>query len=70
MSGLFDKLPRTRPPRRLGHVIDAGDGDPVWARLRCKRGHVWEIHGGHTVTELKRGIPCSTCADQAITGKK
>lgn len=68
MSGLlFDKLPRSRPRRVLAHVIDAGDGHDaqgdraIWARLACRKGHQFEVMGGYTVTELKRGIPCSKC---------
>lgn len=72
---LFDKLPRSRPRIRRAYVIDAGDGQDdrgdraIWARLQCKRGHVFEVSGGHTVTELKRGLPCPTCADQAPVRK-
>lgn len=71
MSGadLFPNAARHRQkPRVLGHVIDAGDGcggsdsdRNHWARLRCRKGHEWEVFNGHTITELKRGLPCPTC---------
>ncbi len=72
-ADLFPTAPRFYKKRRgvLGHVIDAGNGcggaEPgrnIWARLRCRRGHEWEVFSGHTVTELKRGIPCPTCNEE------
>lgn len=68
-TDLFPDAPRHRQkPRVLGHVIDAGNGcggtEPGrnhWAQLRCRNGHTWQIFNGHTVTELKRGLPCPEC---------
>lgn len=69
MTGsLFPSLPRSRPRRVLGHVIDAGNsdhGERTWAKLRCRKGHEWETHTDKTVTELKRGLPCPTCSPEA-----
>lgn len=79
MSGLFGKLPRSRPPRRLMHVEEVhGHGSVV--TMACKRRHKLEVDcvvdddhrtspSQYTPAELKRGIPCATCADQAITAK-
>lgn len=77
MTGsLFDKLPRSRPPRRLMHVDEVhGYGERV--TMRCKRGHALEVDcvvdddhrtlpGQYTPAELKRGIACQTCLDQAM----
>jgi len=64
MKSLFPDLPRSRPRRILGHVIDAGNsdfGERTWAKLQCKNGHIFETHTNMTVTELKRGIPCPVC---------
>lgn len=70
---LFDKLPRSRPRIRRGHVVDCGNGcgsdAPTWVQLKCARGHVWQEMGDWTITELKRGLPCPTCADQAPVRK-
>jgi hypothetical protein len=75
MSGLFDKLPRSRPPRRLMHVFDVADESGRLCEFRCKRGHTLKREvtppdctprdGELTLTQAKRGIPCPTCADQA-----
>jgi hypothetical protein len=80
MTGmLFDKLPRSRPPRRLMKVVDVTDyGSTV--TMRCKRGHELQVDcvvdddhrilpSQYTPAELKRGIPCPTCLDEAISKK-
>lgn len=51
-----------------------GHGEVV--TMKCKRGHELEVdavpdaehrqRGQYTAAELNRGIPCPTCADQAI----
>ena len=73
---LFPEAPRHRAkPRKLGHVIDAGHGCGLdddgsrnhWARLKCVWcDHQWEIHSGHTITELKRGLPCPECNGEPV----
>jgi hypothetical protein len=80
MTGmLFDKLPRSRPPRRLMKVEEVhGHGSIV--TMACKRHHKLEVDcvpdddhrtlpSQYTPAELKRGIPCPTCLDEAITKK-
>jgi hypothetical protein len=78
VTGLFGHLPRSRPPRRLMKVHDVADESGCLVEMRCKRGHRHHVTipaygdeagpGEHTVTEVKRGLPCPTCAEQAIAG--
>lgn len=64
---LFAVPPRPRKPRRwLMHVSDAAPGpcDEVCHRVRyqCARcGLETDWQTARTVTEAKRGIPCSRC---------
>jgi hypothetical protein len=83
MTGLlFDKLPRSRPPRRLMKVQDVREYGSV-ILMRCKRGHEIEVPcvpdddhrtlpSQYTPSELKRGLPCERCAELALSsgGKK
>jgi hypothetical protein len=73
--GLFDKLPRSRKPRRLMHVDQVhGYGTPV--TMKCQRGHELEVdaapdeeHAGpgvYTASQLNRGIPCARCAETTL----
>lgn len=72
---LFDKadIPRTPPVKRM-HVVDAGNSNfkefPLWYRFECSHcGHTEEgcySKQSITITEAKRGLPCSTCNKQLV----
>lgn len=61
--GLFTKeqVPRSRKPRKLMHVYDAGDYNHVWMKCaHCGYDDGWQ-RKDNTLTELKRGLPCPKC---------
>lgn len=61
----MELLPKpTRAPRKLMHVVDAGNGPGPghWAAFECKRcGERSKWMRVENVTEAKRGIPCPKC---------
>jgi len=61
----MDLLPKPqRTPRKLMHVVDAGNGPGPgrWAAFECKHcGERSEWMRIQSVTEAKRGIPCPKC---------
>lgn len=58
---LFSTLPRSRPRRRLMHVVDAGER---CIRFRCRHcGHETDwLEWDNSVSEAKRGIACPNCS--------
>lgn len=57
-----------RPPRKLMHVVDAGDG---CINLECKHcGHNtgW-IKETETTTRYRRGLPCPECSPISNIGE-
>jgi hypothetical protein len=80
MTGLlFDKLPRSRPPRRLLHVAEVFDHGSI-IKMRCKRGHELLVDcvpdddhrtrpSQYTPSELKRGLRCPTCSDLGLSSR-
>jgi hypothetical protein len=57
-------------------VYDCADENGRTVEMRCKRGHKHRElvtppdceprPGEHTLTEIKRGLPCPTCLEQAM----
>lgn len=65
VTQLFTKeqAPRTKSPVRRMRVIDAGF-TPYHVHFVCRHcGHDegFKMYQNHTITELKRGLPCPKC---------
>lgn len=66
-AGLFADLPRSRPRRRLMHVIDAGCDMILVKCGHCGHSPGWQPwECGRDVTKYKRGISCPRCNDDAL----
>jgi len=61
MQGCIAPVIEKRPRRILMHFIDAGPGEPNWARFECKKCLFQKETHTATNADLARGIPCPHC---------
>jgi DNA-directed RNA polymerase subunit RPC12/RpoP len=61
---LLGKAPRSRPRRKLMHVVDAGHGElDLRVRFGCARCGIKTLWTTvENITEAKRGLPCPKCS--------
>lgn len=58
----FGFAAKLRSPRRiLMQFIDAGPGEPNWAKFECRKCKYIVETFTATNADLRRGIPCPTC---------
>jgi hypothetical protein len=74
LADLFPDAPR-RPPQKLMHVHDVENESGTLLSMRCRAGHEHYVRCApegrqakvdeHTVSEIRRGLPCPDCNGSA-----